>query len=64
MIPNKVEKEVEGRTNKKVGKSRKEIKIGSFFSNFYYFYAAQRIKLARLETFSTDVVFSHLKYNF
>lgn len=64
MIPKKMGKKEEGRANKGVGKSRKETKIGSFFSYFYYFWAIQRIKLARLETFSTGAVFSHLKYNF
>lgn len=64
MIPNKMGKEKKGRVNNGVEKSRKKTEIGSFFSNFYYFCAAQRIKSARLENFSTGTVFSHLKYNF
>lgn len=65
MIPHKMEKEMEGRANKGVRKSRKETEIGrGFFFYFYYFYATQRIKLPRLETFSAGALFLHLEYNF
>lgn len=51
MIPNKTGKEVEGKANKEVGKSRKETKIGRVFSLFLLLLCNPKDKISRTGNF-------------